>query len=460
MKILNYFFCLIVLVDQWLYINNTNLDGGNSFIQNKCSAQVKVSSSFDLIVDGFEFMSDLTNFLGALNIISRIEDKIFDQNSISNCDLSNQLDRVINKLENLESVVRCVWHSHYYRELLSKIEHLIDAYKQHALKPRNSTLIKFQKQCQSESEGISKIYSLIKMLFKENELLDNIENCCHYKTKLYTILFRKLISLSTLFLTALKFCEESLNKKSDFEPKFFYNDVENVINYFTKDAILQRFVTDKGAFGLESSIKRLANKSVSLSSFQDDYDFFRWKVVYVIDSSFACYSENAWKMECTSRYASWTDFSSIFCGSMHDFNEVGSQRIHALVAWCHKEKEEVKSTNKVLDDYNGLNERRSILNYVISQTNDANKRINFAITILKGSLFFNWMNPVESHGGMNYKRTSKWFHGTYDTYWSEWYPKQSIGNYQKFRNFAIIFRTSPAIFVYLALTITKNTKGY
>lgn len=441
MKSFKFLILLFVLGSKWLFVHNGNLDPKDSLVREKrtkCGTQDKVSFLLEKVAAAFEIASNLdkvTTFLEAIKSISQIRGKIFDFNSANYCDLSNQLDTIVDKLENLETVVKCMWHMHYYRQTLSKLEHLIGIYKQ--IRQDKSKISKLNSVCQSQSEGISKIYSEIKTLFKQDELLDNIENCCHYKTNLYTNLFGKLISLSTLFLTALKFCEEAQNQKIDFNTTLFSQDLENFVHYFTKQAILEKFVTDKGHYGLEASVKRLANKSVSLSSFQQDYDFFRWKVVYVVNHSPTCYTEEAWKLKCSPRYVCWTRSDSIFCGSKRETCQIDSNTIHALIAWCHKDKTEINSTINILDNYSNENEKSAILNFVLSQTNQMDKKIHFAITVLKGGWFFNWMNPVESHGGMNFKRSSKWFHGTYDTFWSEWYAKQKLSK-PKFNQSAVV----------------------
>ncbi|CAF0947608.1 unnamed protein product [Brachionus calyciflorus] len=442
MKSLNYKIILIILLLPAVFVYK--LDSLNRNKRDNCVRKASfgiVQSSLISLNKFLKTTLDLTSIIGLLGTISQVTETIFDFNSVSNCDLNNELKNIVEKIENLESTVKCEWHKHYYREILSKLEHLIDFYNKYTQKKSNLSLDPIRKVCESDTEGISKIYSLIKMLFKQNELMANIENCCNYKTNLVNNLFARLISLSTLFVTSLKICEEALNIKTDFNTSVFYQDITQYVNYYTKQAILERFVIDKGYYGLDSSIKRLANKSVSLESFQNDYDFFKWKVVYVVNHYLNCYSEEAWKLKCSPRYLNWINTDSIFCSAKTVYTEISYQQIHALISWYHKDVKEDSSSNSVFENYDLAHDREEMLNYVVNKA----KPLNFAITVLKGGIVFNMMNPVESFGGVNFKRLSKWFHGTYDTFWSKWYPKSEV-IHPKFTQSAIFLPNKNSFF--------------
>ncbi|CAF3605613.1 unnamed protein product [Rotaria socialis] len=318
------------------FSSTDNLEPTDNFNAIKLSRKKRDSCATQAAIDVLEKTINVGlsvgNIAGA-SALASFTGSLFSFHSPTTCDLDAKMDqllvklnKIIDKVDNIGTVVECAHIKQHYREIKLKIRPLLsvfhDFYKTNEKEEARQEIIS---RCKDHTQGIRTIHSTFLTLLDNDAVVDYFKNCARYESENINIWGSKVNELTQTIIGLFKGCEEASDSVTQFDPPRFEKEVKELTQFYSEVTNLEEFVKDKNS-GLKNIVQTIANKGKSAIEtaqiLKEKFNYFNWDVIFY-SSTISGYQNQATFYEPDSTY----------CGSQFYNRELDHDR-NALVAWC------------------------------------------------------------------------------------------------------------------------------
>ncbi|CAF4929217.1 unnamed protein product, partial [Rotaria socialis] len=313
-----------------------NLESTDNFNEIKLSRKKRDSCTTQAAIDVLEKTINVGLSVGNIagsSALASFTGSLFSFHSPTTCDLDAKMDqllvklnKIIDKVDNIGTVVECAHIKQHYREIKLKIRPLLsvfhDFYKTNEKEEARQEIIS---RCKDHTQGIRTIHSTFLTLLDNDAVVDYFKNCARYESENINIWGSKVNELTQTIIGLFKGCEEASDSVTQFDPPRFEKEVKELTQFYSEVTNLEEFVKDKNS-GLKNIVQTIANKGKSAIEtaqiLKEKFNYFNWDVIFY-SSTIRGFQNQGTLYEPDRTY----------CGSQFYNRELDHDR-NALVAWC------------------------------------------------------------------------------------------------------------------------------
>ncbi|CAF3494949.1 unnamed protein product [Rotaria socialis] len=255
------------------FSSTDNLEPTDNFNAIKLSRKKRDSCATQAAIDVLEKTINVGlsvgNIAGA-SALASFTGSLFSFHSPTTCDLDAKMDqllvklnKIIDKVDNIGTVVECAHIKQHYREIKLKIRPLLsvfhDFYKTNEKEEARQEIIS---RCKDHTQGIRTIHSTFLTLLDNDAVVDYFKNCARYESENINIWGSKVNELTQTIIGLFKGCEEASDSVTQFDPPRFEKEVKELTQFYSEVTNLEEFVKDKNS-GLKNIVQTIANKGKS-----------------------------------------------------------------------------------------------------------------------------------------------------------------------------------------------------